>query len=213
MTIPDSVTNIGVGAFESCFNLVSVSLGNGITAISNTAFHFCSALREISIPDSVKTIGGFAFYGCSGLTRAFIGKGVTNIDDFAFGFTSLQSIFFTGNAPSLYNAVDWLWPVTQAAIYYLPGTTGWNLDPWVYLATVWDPQMDTTAPASGMGANGFTFNIKASADVTVVVEACTNLLNPAWFPVGTNTLAGGVCNFTDPDSKNSASRFYRLRSP
>ena len=78
---------------------------------------------------------------------------------------------------------------------------------------MWDPQIDTTASGSGMSTNGFDFSIKASSDLTVVVEACTNLADPSWFPVGTNTLVGGVSDFSDVDSTNSPSRFYRLRSP
>ncbi len=46
---------------------------------------------------------------------------------------------------------------------------------------------------------------------TVVVEACTNLANPVWFPVATNTLAGDSIYFSDPESSNYPGRFYRLR--
>ena len=49
--------------------------------------------------------------------------------------------------------------------------------------------------------------------LTVVVEACTNLHNPVWSPVATNTLAGDSSYFSDPQSSNYPARFYRLRSP
>jgi hypothetical protein len=47
----------------------------------------------------------------------------------------------------------------------------------------------------------------------VVVEASTNLANPVWSPVGTNTLTGGASYFSDPRWTNYPARFYRLRSP
>jgi hypothetical protein len=48
---------------------------------------------------------------------------------------------------------------------------------------------------------------------TVVVEACTNLANPFWFLVATNTLASDASYFSDPQSSNYPARFYRLCSP
>ena len=47
----------------------------------------------------------------------------------------------------------------------------------------------------------------------VVVEACTNLAQPFWTPVGTNTVMGGPIWFTDPLWTNYPTRFYRLRTP
>jgi hypothetical protein len=51
----------------------------------------------------------------------------------------------------------------------------------------------------------------------IIVEAATNLFNPVWIPVGTNTLpdivAGGAAYFSDPAWTNYPGRFYRLRSP
>ena len=47
----------------------------------------------------------------------------------------------------------------------------------------------------------------------MVVEACRNLADPAWSPVGTNPLPGGSSYFSDPRWTNYTRRFYRLRSP
>ena len=47
----------------------------------------------------------------------------------------------------------------------------------------------------------------------VKVEACTNLANPIWAPLQTNTLTGGSVYFTDPDWPNHPARFYRVRWP
>jgi hypothetical protein len=61
--------------------------------------------------------------------------------------------------------------------------------------------------------NGFGFIISWATNLSVVVEACTNLANPIWSPVGTNTLTGGSSYFSDPQWTNHPARFYRLRSP
>ncbi|MBK7999774.1 MAG: hypothetical protein IPK15_13930 [Verrucomicrobia bacterium] len=44
------------------------------------------------------------------------------------------------------------------------------------------------------------------------MEACTDLTNPVWSPVGTNTLTDGSSYFGDPQWTNSRTRFYRLRA-
>lgn len=68
ITIPDSVTSIGWGAFYGCTGLTSVTIGNSVTSIGGYAFTGCTGLTNITIPDSVKYIGDSAFYGCRSLT-------------------------------------------------------------------------------------------------------------------------------------------------
>jgi hypothetical protein len=59
----------------------------------------------------------------------------------------------------------------------------------------------------------FGFNLIGPANEVVVVEACTNLFNPAWLPVALITLSGsGTFSFSDSAS-DSPSRYYRFRSP
>jgi hypothetical protein len=41
----------------------------------------------------------------------------------------------------------------------------------------------------------------------------TNLANPVWPSVSTNTLTGGLSYFIDPQWTNHPRRFYRLYSP
>jgi hypothetical protein len=67
----------------------------------------------------------------------------------------------------------------------------------------------------GLGAttNGFGFTISWATNVPVVVEACTDLSNPVWTPVSTNTLTSGTNYFSDSQWTNFPSRFYRIRSP
>ena len=90
--IPDSITTICDGAFERCYGLTSVTIGNSVTTIGDYAFYECHGLTRVIIPDSVTTIGNYAFDSCYGLTSLTIGNSVTTIGNYAFfccGLTSL----------------------------------------------------------------------------------------------------------------------------
>ena len=82
--IPDSVTVIGDNAFSLCKNLESITIGNGVISIEQSAFYSCSGLTSIEIPDSVTSISDSAFYLCRNLKSVTIGIGVTSIGSGAF---------------------------------------------------------------------------------------------------------------------------------
>ena len=91
--IPNSVTAIGNSAFSGCSALKEISIPNSVTAIGYRAFRGCSALKEVSIPNSVTAIGGWAFKGCSALKKVSISNSVTAIRIFAFwGCDALKEI-------------------------------------------------------------------------------------------------------------------------
>ncbi|MBE6708358.1 MAG: hypothetical protein E7578_03840 [Ruminococcaceae bacterium] len=64
VTIPDSVTGIGYGAFSSCELLESVVIGNGIEYIAAYAFAENENLTSITLPDKGINIDWRAFYLC-----------------------------------------------------------------------------------------------------------------------------------------------------
>ena len=117
ITIPDSVTEIGLSAFEGtswynnqpdgliCISKVcyeykgempencQITIPDSVTSISGWAFYGCTGLTSITIPDSVTEIGPEAFSGCTGLTSITIPDSVTEIGWRAFSFcTGLTSI-------------------------------------------------------------------------------------------------------------------------
>jgi hypothetical protein len=125
---------------------------------------------------------------------------------------SFKGIYFNGNAPSLGGSYVFE-GATNATVYYLLGTTGWGATFGGRPTALWLPQVQTTDSSFGVRTNQFGFNITWASGKVVVVEACTNLGNPTWIPVGTNMLTGGSSYFSDPDWTNYPARFYRLRSP
>jgi len=76
-----------------------------------------------------------------------------------------------------------------------------------------DPLIPNNGPSFGVQTNRFDFIISWATNISVVVEACTNLTNPTWSSLKTNTLTGGWCYFSDSAWTNYPGRFYRLRSP
>ncbi len=65
----------------------------------------------------------------------------------------------------------------------------------------------------GVRTSQFGFDITGTSNLVVVVEVCTNLVNPFWLPLVTNTLIDGTFIFGDSQWTNYPARFYRLRSP
>ena len=68
VTIPDSVTQIGMIAFMDCENLKSVKLSPNITEIGGGAFRNCKSFESIDLPEGLFSIGPFAFNGCENLS-------------------------------------------------------------------------------------------------------------------------------------------------
>ena len=98
--ISDSVTTIGSHAFDCNFNLTSVTIGDSVTTIGDYAFYCCESLTSVTIPDSVTTIGDYAFESCRSLTSVTIGNGVTSIGDHAFhSCYSLKEVYCKPTTP------------------------------------------------------------------------------------------------------------------
>jgi BspA type Leucine rich repeat region (6 copies) len=180
--IPNSVSNIGTGAFSDCENLTGVIIGNSVISIGDRAFKACS-LTNVTIPGSVTNIGMEAF-----------------ADNYF-----LTSAYFLGNAPSNDGSA---FEATYATVYYLPETTGWGAIYGGVPIVLWNPQ----AQNAGVTGGRFGFGIIGPTNAVIVVEACTNLSNPVWIPVGTNTLSAGTSAFSDSQSSHFPNRYYRFRS-
>ena len=224
ISIPRSVTSIGGAAFESCYSLMDItvdplnSVYSSVDGVlfnkSQTTLIECPGGKpgSYTVPGSVTNIAASAFAYCTNLANVTIPNTVTNIGTRAFAAClSLKNVYCTGNAPIPGTTV--FASATNGPVYYLPGTTGWLATFGGRPTALWLPQIQTSAANFGLRTNQFGFNLAWVSGRTVVVEACTNLASPAWFPLKTNALPAGSDYFSDPAWTNRGSCFYRLRWP
>lgn len=108
ITIPDSVVDLGENAFNGCSQLTNVILGRNIPRIAGYTFYSCTKLPGITIPDSVSSIGGAAFRYCSQLSNVRLGNSVTNIGAQSFeGCASLTNIAIPASVIYVHGNAFW----------------------------------------------------------------------------------------------------------
>ena len=112
VSVPNSVTSIGNGAFVRCTGLTSIVVSEGNTVYDSR--NDCNAIIKSStneliigckntiIPNGVTSIGSGAFWGCSGLTAVTIPNSVTSIGNTAFyDCTGLTTISIPNSVTSI----------------------------------------------------------------------------------------------------------------
>ncbi len=210
-TIPDTVTSIQHDAFSGCTALTGITFGNRVSTIGWSAFFGCTGLTTVNVPYLITNITGYAFSGCVALTNVTLGVGLLNIEEGALSnCSSLTGIFFNGNAPSLGNLA--FSGTTNATAYYLPRATGWKPTFGGIPTKLWSPQIQTSGSDFGLRTGKIGFAINWSDGRVVVVEACSELLNPVWTPIATNSLSLGTVRCNDAGAVLQPRRFFRLRS-
>ena len=98
ITLPESVTSIGMWAFADCAKLEQVSFPASLTSIDGCAFENCTALTAVTLPKRLTKLGNEVFANCSALKSVWIPKSLTNINGFGGGCfkgcTALTDITF-----------------------------------------------------------------------------------------------------------------------
>lgn len=98
VSIPNTITTISEGMFSSCSSLTNVNIGTGVTTIGEYAFSSCSSLKNINLQSSVLTIGTRAFSDCIGLLSISIPNSVTQINEGVFSKCSSLADVNLGNS-------------------------------------------------------------------------------------------------------------------
>ena len=91
----------------------SYTVLSGVTHIAPAAFLGCAKLTSVTLPPSVHSIGQFAFKSCSALTAAYFQGDAPTAD--------------SGPADPPFEGSTIFYASDQLLVYYLPGTTGWDM--------------------------------------------------------------------------------------
>ena len=76
--IPDCI-------FAHCKSLENITIPNSVTSIGSGAFYLCNNLKELTIPESVISIGTDAFLGCYNLENVYYNGSATQWINISFG--------------------------------------------------------------------------------------------------------------------------------
>ena len=102
ITIGEGVTSIGNTAFRDCIELTSISLNDDLKHIGVEAFRYCGKLTAIDFPESLTSIANSSFFECRGLLSVTIPEGITNIDFSTFyDCSSLKSLILPSGMTSI----------------------------------------------------------------------------------------------------------------
>jgi len=211
-TIPSSVKSLGYLAFGANLNLTDISIGTSVTNIGDYAFNGCSGLTTVAMANGVISIGRGAFQGCSSLRSITIPGSVTRMGAGAFSSTGLVSAHFLGESVVFESGV---FDGNYVTVYYLPGSKGASywLTSGAAHVILWNARIQSGTGGFALGSDPFGFTITGNQYLVIVVETCTDLSNPVWSPLQTNTLTGDLSYFVDTAWVNHPTRFYRLRWP
>lgn len=90
--LPERLRTLGRSAFEGS-GVETVSLPEGLTAISDACFYGCDKLKNVELPETMETIGSIAFHYCTALEEIMLPDSVRRISNDAFSqCTSLNDI-------------------------------------------------------------------------------------------------------------------------
>ena len=106
ISCPDSIINIGNGAFKNCTKLEHINLPANLSVINSEVFSGCDKLEQIILPETITNIENSAFKGCHSLHEIKIPESLSNIGDLAFSDCSnLEQIYLPENVTCLGNGV------------------------------------------------------------------------------------------------------------
>jgi len=113
LSIPKSVSNIGLGVFQNASALTSFTVAgdnDDFSAIDGVLFNkpptkliaypIANTANTYAIPSGAEIIGNSAFMSASNLTSVVIPSSVSTFENSAFFCASLTKFYFLGNAPT-----------------------------------------------------------------------------------------------------------------
>lgn len=96
VTIPNGVTAIMAEAFKNS-NIKEVTMPESVTEIGYSAFNSCDKLETVNFSDNIKTICLYAFRDCIKLKKLILPKKLALLDNDAFWGCKFSYVNFNGN--------------------------------------------------------------------------------------------------------------------
>ena len=84
LNLPSSIRKLGLGAFQGCTGLSSLTINIGVRDIPRQCFNRCSGLQTVYLPSDLETIDDLAFGSCDYLDKVYIPRSVSYISSSAF---------------------------------------------------------------------------------------------------------------------------------
>lgn len=169
VSMPDTITKMGMAAFNSCASLSSVKLSAGLTEVPASAFlktgNNDAAINELVIPEGVQTIGTRAFAGCK-VGKVTFPSSLQTIGNYAFLNHQLTQLKLSENVTSVGSSA---FSVAQAVHGGLPKTL---------------EAISLDSKLTSIGANAF----QCSKAKEVVVPVSVTTLNRTAFAGGDTTV-------------------------
>ena len=80
VTVPDGVTTLSYSAFQNNQTVISVVIPNSVTEIQNYAFLGCPLLEEVTLPNNLQKMESFVFNQCPSLKKLIFADGTQEIN-------------------------------------------------------------------------------------------------------------------------------------
>lgn len=106
ISLANSVTSIGEGAFQGCTEMTQVVLSESLTSIPKYAFRSCYVIESITIPRKISGIGEGAFDSLFNIKTIIIPSTVTTMDENVFRDCYMVTIYAEANSkPAGWNSL------------------------------------------------------------------------------------------------------------
>ena len=169
--LPESIVDIGDGAFENCDSLKVIHLP-AVESLGWAIFHDCDSLQNVFFAEGTPYIPMATFKGCENLQEIYIPKSVESVDESAFEEGVTLRILYAGDFKTLNKVIK---PVTDLNLH-----SGMVIDDNVALEYITYNEDGTfnavvepyTAPEKN-GPDVITIVIIASAAVVVLAVVAT----------------------------------------
>ena len=95
ITFPNTLKEIGDGAFSYCINLSSISLPDSLEYLGESAFYRCEKVETIVIPDLIEELFESTFEECSALKSITLGSGLKSFYFDSFRYCdAIETVIF-----------------------------------------------------------------------------------------------------------------------